>query len=280
MTSSFFTTSSGTKTHFLRSGTLSGPLLVCLHGLGGSTETFAPLLPSLPTSHDIVLVDFQGFGVTPLTDPSKPLFVSGHVADLHDLITSLQAAKTSPSPVTLIGHSLGGVVSLHYAAAHPDVVGGLLLLAPGRSAGHIPVVKQRMLDLGSAAREKGVGFAADIAAKSNFYEDTPERAVDPEAREAVRRAVAASDAEGYARTCEAMVDESHKDPEYRNIKCPSVFIAGDKDMIAAAEKVRDLSTLVGGSVKFVMVQSGHQPILEDLEGVKDAVTALFEGKLQ
>jgi pimeloyl-ACP methyl ester carboxylesterase len=279
MTSSFFTTTSGTKTHFLRSGTPSGPLLVCLHGLGGSTETFAPLLPLLPRTHDIVLVDFQGFGQTSLTDPLKPLSVGGHVADLHDLITSIQATKTSPAPVTLIGHSLGGIVSLHYAAAHPDTVGGLLLIAPGRSAGHIPAVKQRMLDLAAAVREKGIEFAADTAAKSNFYEDTPERFADPAAREAVRTAVAASDPEGYAKTCEAMVDESHKDPEYGNIKCPAVFVAGDKDMIAAAEKVKDVSALLGGPSTVVMARSGHQPVFEDLGGVERALKLLLGDRM-
>ncbi|KAM0322270.1 hypothetical protein ACHAQA_009559 [Verticillium albo-atrum] len=277
---SFFTTPSGTKTHFLRSGTPSGALLICLHGLGGSTETFTPLLPSLPPSHDIVLVDFQGFGRTPLTDPSTPLSVASHVADLHHLVTSLQAAKTTTAPITFIGHSLGGIVALHYAAAYPDGVGRLVLIGPGRSVGHIPVVRQRMLDLAAGVREKGIAFAADTAAVSNFYEDAPGRVADPAARETVREAVAASDPEGYAQTCEAIVDASHVDPVYANIICPAVFIAGDKDMIAAEDKVRDLSTLVGGLATVVVVRSGHQPILEDLEGVKGGIRLVLEGNVQ
>lgn len=47
---------------------------------------------------------------------------------------------------------------------------------------------------------------------------------DSQAREAVRRAVLASDPEGYAATCEAIVDFEHQDPQYESIITPAVFI--------------------------------------------------------
>ena len=173
LTSSYFKTSSGTNTHYLQGGDPSGPLLVCLHGLGGSTETFSPLVPFLPQAYNIVLVDFPGFGKTPLAGFAKPISIERLVVDLGDLITSFQAGSNSSasSKVVLVGHSLGAIVALHYAAKHPHSVGGLMLLGPGRAAGHIPVVRQRMLDLAAAVRKEGIMYAADIAAKSNFYDD-------------------------------------------------------------------------------------------------------------
>ena len=173
LTSSYFTASSGTKTHYLQGGNLTGTLLVCLHGLGGSTETFIPLVPYLPPTHHIILVDFQGFGKTPLADPTQRLSIAGHAADVGELIASLQGTVSSaPAKVVLIGHSLGAIVSLHYAAQHAESVAGLALLGPGRAAGHIPAVRQRMLDLAAAVRKKGIYVATETAVKSNFYEDT------------------------------------------------------------------------------------------------------------
>jgi pimeloyl-ACP methyl ester carboxylesterase len=72
------------------------------------------------------------------------------------------------------------------------------------------------------------------------------------------------------------VATSHTDPEYKDITCPVVFVAGDKDMISPVERSNDLSSLVGGRSCVVVVQSGHQPILEDLPGVERAVQQLFE----
>ncbi|KAF2726992.1 alpha/beta-hydrolase [Polyplosphaeria fusca] len=276
LSSSFYTSPSGTKTHFLQSDASTGPLLICLHGLGGSTETFIPLLPSLPQTCNIVLVDFQGFGKTPLAESSKPLSVPGHVADLSHLIAHLQAdsGPDKQQKIILIGHSLGAIIALHYAAQNPERIGGLTLLGAGRAAGHIPAVRQRMLDTAATVRTKGIDIVADGAVKGNFYEDTAERKAGPAAREAVRNAVAASDPEGYAQTCEAIVGLNHVDPDYGKITCPVVFIAGDKDVISPVQRSIDLSQLVAGKSWVEIVKSGHQPILEDLPAVKQALGKL------
>ena len=173
LTSSYFKTTSDTNTHYLQAGDPSGPLLICLHGLGGSTETFSPLVPSLPPTYNIILVDFPGFGKTPLAGVREPLSVEGLVFDLADLIASLRGSSngSASSKVVIFGHSLGAIVALHYAAKHPQFLGGLMLLGPGRAAGHIPAVRQRMLDLAAAVRKEGIKYAADIATKSNFYDD-------------------------------------------------------------------------------------------------------------
>ncbi|KAI4626168.1 uncharacterized protein J4E87_004668 [Alternaria ethzedia] len=173
LTSSHYKTTSGTNTHYLQGGDGSGPLLVCLHGLGGSTETFSPLVPSLPQAYNIVLVDFPGFGKTPLAGVTKALSVEGLVSDLDDLITHLTKSETvAPSKAVIAGHSLGAIVALQYTARYPQSVAGLLLLGPGRAAGHITAVRQRMLDLAAAVRKEGIKHAADLAAKSNFYGDS------------------------------------------------------------------------------------------------------------
>jgi pimeloyl-ACP methyl ester carboxylesterase len=89
--SKFHVTASGTKTHYLQTGDQNGKLIICLHGLGGSVNTFKSLIPSLPETYNIVLVDFQGFGETPLTSATKPLSISDHVSDVDDLVAFLQS---------------------------------------------------------------------------------------------------------------------------------------------------------------------------------------------
>ena len=170
-TSLYHTTNTGTQFHYLQSGNQKGPLLLCLHGLGGSIDTYKPLLPYLPSDYNTLLVDFPGFGKSPFSASANTISIAHHVADLDNFITALQR-PSQPRGVVIIGHSLGAIVALQYATLCPETVNGLALLGAGRSAAEIPAAKQRMLDLAAAVREKGVAVAADLATKSNFYEPT------------------------------------------------------------------------------------------------------------
>lgn len=172
--SRYYTTKSGKSLHYQEAGSSLGPLTLCLHGLGGSTETFVPLVPLLPENRRIVLLDFLGFGKTPFNDSTGKVSVASHVADVSELITSLHGAPDAASArdTIIIGHSLGVIVALHWAAEHPESTGGLALLGVGRAAGHIPAVRQRMCDLAATVRSKGITYAADVAMGSNFGEET------------------------------------------------------------------------------------------------------------
>ncbi|KAL2679400.1 hypothetical protein Neosp_010174 [[Neocosmospora] mangrovei] len=136
--------------------------------------------------------------------------------------------------------------------------------------------RQRMLNLAANTREKGIDFAADLALQTNFYQDETGRTADPEVKLLVRCAVAASDPEAYAQTCEAVADPTHVDPEYGTIMGPTVLIAGDKDKISPVARSEGLRELLGGEAWVEVVKSGHQLILEDLDGVKHAIMTLMD----
>ncbi|KAJ9623380.1 hypothetical protein H2204_011196 [Knufia peltigerae] len=290
--SRYHLTRSGTNIHYTFAGSEQGRLALLLHGLGGSTETFRRLIPSIPSDYHIVSVDIEGFGKSTL-NPGKPLSFKRYVTDLYDLITHLQehssslatgdvdggsgnsgnSASNKNENVLLIGHSLGAIISLHYAAQYPAQVAGLLLLGVGRSIKGIPPAQQRMRDLAKTAREKGMVVVSEIAVTTNFPADR-ENEVAHE-RE-MRDAVASCSVEAYAATVEVVAGDDHSDPEYGLIKCPAVFVAGDKDMISPPQRSKDVSGLLGGPTEVVIVRSGHQMILQDLEGVQKALSKLLK----
>lgn len=276
-------TSNSTNIHYISSGKEQSRLVVLLHGLGGSTETFRELLPSIPANYQVINVDIEGFGKTPL-NPDKPLSFVRYVSDLHDLITHVQEHSSTPAtsctrniscdsgPLLLIGHSLGAIISLHYAARYPTEVVGLVLLGVGRSVKGIPPAQQRMRSLATTAREQGMDAVGEIAVKTNFPTDRKSQDVH---REELRQAVTSCSAESYAATAEVVASDDHLDPDYSLITCPAVFIAGDKDMISPPQRSIDVSTLLGGPTEVFVVRSGHQMILEDLEGVQMALSTLI-----
>jgi 3-oxoadipate enol-lactonase len=272
-------TKNGTKVHYELQGSATGRLVVLLHGLGGSTRTFKPLLPHLPSTYQILAVDFEGFGETPLANASVPHTIDRYVADLEDLISYLQRVRICKEedpgiqPIIIIGHSLGSIVALHYAAKHTEDIAGLILLSVGRSASHIPAAKERMLALAATVRSQGMSAVADIAASSNF--PSGEGTTD-EMREEIRQTVGSSNAEAYAQMCEEMVSPSHQDPDYAAITCPVVLVGGFDDTISPPSRAVGLAPLFGGSCNIVSVKGGHQPVLSDLEGTCHAVEQLIK----
>lgn len=131
-----------------------------------------------------------------------------------------------------------------------------------------------MLDVAETTRTKGIDFTASNASIGNFP-STTQREVPAEHIEEVRKAVAASDPEGYARTCEMIMDLDHEDPDYETIACPAVFVAGDLDMISPVQRSEDVSKLIAGEGWVEIVESGHQPLISAFEPTIGAVQKLL-----
>ncbi|RDW72770.1 alpha/beta fold hydrolase [Aspergillus mulundensis] len=271
--SRYHTTPTGTNIHFTETGNPNGPLIVLLHGLGSSTETFTPLLPHLhPEDYRIVSIDLEGFGKTPLSSPDVTLSIARYVNDLESLIASLQdPAKRS---LVLIGHSMGGTIATHYAARHPEQMRGLALLGTGRSIANIPAARERMLGLAAKIRAEGIGAAADIAAMSNFPMMDK---VNPRLRDIVRETVAKSEVEGYAKACEAIASLDHVDPDYSRIGAPTMLIVGSGDVISPPERSFGVKEVMGENAWVAVLEGvGHQMVLQDLEGCVQAFEGFFQ----
>jgi pimeloyl-ACP methyl ester carboxylesterase len=115
------------QTHAARISTLEagrGPVVVALHGLGGTKGSFLPTVAALADRYRVIAADLPGFG-----DSDKPLgapYDAGYFADVViDLLDALGVDRAH-----LIGNSLGGRIALEVGMSHPDRVGRLALLAP------------------------------------------------------------------------------------------------------------------------------------------------------
>lgn len=98
-----------------------GPVVVLLHGLGGSRTAWAPQLEALAGDHRVVAWDLPGYGTSPA--PDGPLTFSALADAVAGLLDTLGVERAS-----LVGLSLGGMVALHTSLEHPDRVAGLVLL--------------------------------------------------------------------------------------------------------------------------------------------------------
>jgi pimeloyl-ACP methyl ester carboxylesterase len=124
----------GVRVRLLSHG--NGPPLVLLHGVSLSAAAWAPLFTALP-GHRLLAVDLPGHG---LSDPAtyRRGHVRPHARQLIDDI--LDALDLDQAPV--IGHSLGGMLALWYAAAGSERISRLV--AVGEPAVALPGVRVRM----------------------------------------------------------------------------------------------------------------------------------------
>src|ERR1017187_982753 len=104
-------------------GPADGPVIVCVHGLGGSSVNWAAIAPLLAHRYRILAPDLAGHGLT--QSAARGTGVAANRALLHRFIESGPG-----SPVILMGNSMGGMISLLEAGAAPGAVAGLILVDP------------------------------------------------------------------------------------------------------------------------------------------------------
>ncbi len=103
----------------VRGSLADGPTVVFLPGLGGTTRYWSSRVAALERRYRVVLVDLLGFGDSPR--PWARYSVERHVQSLAEVLRPY-------GRVTLVGHSLGALLAIAYAAREPERVGGLALL--------------------------------------------------------------------------------------------------------------------------------------------------------
>src|SRR6185437_13436755 len=105
------------------SGTAGRPTLVLVHGFTGSAHDFALVADDLATDRRVVLLDQRGHG-----DSTKTGSLEGYTIDqlVADLAAFLDAV--GDGPVDLLGHSMGGRVSMGLVLSRPDLVSTLVLM--------------------------------------------------------------------------------------------------------------------------------------------------------
>ena len=244
----------------------SGPPMILMHGLGGSSNYFQPLVTAFSSSFTMIRFDFEGLGRSKLdvSPGAKGITIPRYVEDVKAIMEhlSLQSA-------VLVGHSLGSVVAMIFAARFPERVKALVAIGPGRSRAQIPAARAFTLQMAKNARELGMPSIADGTVAKNVAPSSHDGV-----RAFVREVIAGQDGEGYAQVCEAMCDESHVDPDYSKICCLTCVISGDQDLISAPQAGEEITKLIGGdrsTVEYRIVRSGHQQVLEDTAGVIEAM---------
>jgi pimeloyl-ACP methyl ester carboxylesterase len=101
-----------------------GPVVVLLHGLAGSQETWRQVLPALARHYTVVAPDLLGHGAS--AKPHTEYSVSAHANVIRDLMSAL-----GHDSATVVGQSFGGGVAMQLAYQYPERCARLVLVSSG-----------------------------------------------------------------------------------------------------------------------------------------------------
>jgi pimeloyl-ACP methyl ester carboxylesterase len=114
----------GSDMHVLEQGE-AGPVVLMIHGASANAREFSwTLAPRLSETHRILMVDRPGHGHSERAPEAQSLKVQA------DQMAGVLRSLAPGQKAIVVGHSFGGAVSLRLALDHPELVDGLVLLAP------------------------------------------------------------------------------------------------------------------------------------------------------
>jgi pimeloyl-ACP methyl ester carboxylesterase len=240
----------------------SGPVALFLHGLGGSRTSWDDQLRALGHQRRCVAWDMPGYGASAGSPTS--------LDDLADAAAGL-IAELGVQQADVVGLSLGGMVALHLALRHPDVVRSLALLDTSPAFGLDGTTAQEWLHDRFAPLDAGATMAslADRVIPALVGPScSPERLADAVA--AMRRVPV----EAFRAACHALVDHDVRS-SLSAITQPCAVMVGEQDRETPVPYARALADGIPRATLDVVPGAGHLLNVEDPDAVAGRLTELW-----
>ena len=246
----------------------SGYPIILLHGLAASRYDWQSLAPELSRAgYCSFAVDLFGHGDSPKPD-DPACYSAANVA--HSLSRWLDD-RHMEEPAILVGHSLGGYLSLCLALERPQDFRGLILINPLYNLGQLsPFLRMlnRRPEWGSRVLR---AIPLEVINLVLGWDPTPVNRFSPEARLQI--------AIDYKRASPHMLHIPSKITDLSDrlpgLSLPTLVIWGERDLTLNPASFERLVAGIPGAIGTPVRQAGHQPHI----GQPDLVNQLILGFL-
>ena len=240
----------------------SGPVLLLVHGIAGSSATWDDVLPWLAERYTVVAPDLLGHGTS--AKPRGDYSLGAYASVLRDLLGVLGHERA-----TIVGHSLGGGVAMQLAYQFPDHCERLVLVSSGGLGREVHLLLRAAALPGSEwvlplLCAGNVGDAVDATAR--FFGRMGFRAgADLDELWRGFRSLAAADArQAFVHTLRTIVDPGGQrvnasDRLYLAAHVPTLIVWGERDRMIPVAHGRAAHEAIPGSRLEVFPESGHFP---------------------
>ena len=240
----------------------NGPTVLMLHGIGGGHRAFAPQVETLASvGYRAVAWDMPGYGHSA---PIEPYTFKGLAESCIALIESLKCED-----VTLLGHSMGGMVAQEVVARRPELVGKLILCGTSPSFGKPDGDWQRNFITERTAPLDAGQSMAQLAAQ--LVPEMTGPAALAEGLQLATHCMGLVNPSTYRRALEALVSFDRR-ANLSRIRAPTLLIAGEHDRNAPPAVMKKMADSIVGSTFIQMAGVGH---LQNLEAPDDFDTLVL-----
>lgn len=231
-----------------------GTAVILLHGFLENKTMWNALIEELSTRYRVIAIDLLGHGHT---DPLGYLHTMEDNADLvHSVLHELKLRK-----VILVGHSMGGYVSLAFAELYPEMVKGIALLNSTAKADSEEKKKNRDRAI-NAVKENYANFVR-MSVTNLFSETNRERLrkqVDDVKEQALRTPL-----QGVIASLEGMKIRKDRERILHEAKFPVLLVLGEKDEVLPIDEHKGLAD--HPSTELVTFPDGHMSTVENRDDI-------------
>jgi pimeloyl-ACP methyl ester carboxylesterase len=232
---------------------------VLVHGYTGSRDDFFEQLPHLAELGRTVAIDQRGHGGSTNTGDPDSYRVEELSADLAAALTALEIPACD-----LLGHSMGGMVALHFALTYPDRVRSLVLMdTVARSFRFVPpAILEGSLAL---IRSQGMAGLAAVMRKGNLPRPPAFQRCVAEMGEdrfwsRIEKKLEQMDPAAY----EGLGAAQHDGVNDRlgEIDCPTLVIVGEQDVVFLGP-ADEIEAGIPNARRITISDAAHSPQLEN-----------------
>ena len=248
----------GRRVRYVDYGSPEGTPVLLIHGIGGCWQWWLEVLPLVGLYRRVIAVDMPGFGA------SQPLPPGSEMGAYADVLAAV-LKQLGIEHAVVVGHSLGGVVALLYAARHPKRTASVALVCGGGielGRGRLAVIVAAFRAFNAVFTLPGVARACQRRPRLRnqlFGGGVVDvRAIAPDLLMALVPALSAPGFLDALRSGAAAANEL--DPAA--IKAPMLIIWGEKDPILPVTQARAIAARIPGARLEIMRSVGHCPMLE------------------
>ncbi len=240
-------------------GTKGKPVLLLVHGLAGSRDNWNRVARYLTPHYQVIIPDLPGQG-----DSKAPNDFDYSIPNLTEKLRRFAEAIQVEKDLHIAGHSMGGAISLLYAAQYPLDAKSLFLV---NSAGVFKSANTPYLKNPDLLRNFVVAKPGDFDRLFEIAAQLPP--FIPNELKVEQEKLMISNASNTSKLIEQLILMSKSfTPESfaiaaRSIDQPTLIVWGDKDQIINVEAAIELKGLLKNAQDPIILKGvGHMPLLE------------------
>lgn len=232
------------------------------------SAVFDQLALELVNDFHLILLDIHGHGESGYR---TPLTLEEMTADYDHLLTKLSLRK-----VIWIGHSIGGMIGMRLALAHPEAIESLVLIATAARRDP-PQLREQAWPLWEMFRAGHREDIVDVALQLIFAQATFKS--QPELIEHYRNQVInIQDAEGIFQAVSAVFSRTDISDQIGEIKAPTLTIAGNEDLLASPAEAEVIASRIPNARLAIIDDASHMLVVEKPREVAQMVGEFLEAK--